>query len=85
MKQLKFDQARRNFTCGDLEIPLVVIGQGVTGLKITGVVYLRGFFGGRGEKWWCDLVCVERLGLMNGLMLVPLIFFFLRMVSMVLV
>ena len=62
----------------------MVIGRGVTGLKKTGVVYLRDFFGGRGEKWWCDFVCVERLELMNGLMLVPLIFFS-RMVSMVLV
>ena len=62
----------------------MVIGRGVTGLKKTGVVYLRDFLGGKGEKWWCDFVCVERLGLMNGLMLVPLIFFS-RMVSMVLV
>ena len=32
VKHLRVDQTVRNFTCGDLEIPLVVIGQGVTGL-----------------------------------------------------
>ena len=51
----------------------MVIGLGVTGLKKTGVVYLLGFLGGRGgEEWWCDFVCVERLGLMIRLMLVLL-------------
>ena len=48
MKQLKLDQAIRKLTFGGLEIPLVVIGLGVTGLKKTGVVYLRGFWGERG-------------------------------------
>ena len=66
MKQLKLDQAIRNLTFGDLEIPLVVIGLGVTGLKKTGVVYLLSLFEGRGQKWWCDFFCVKRLGLMIG-------------------
>ena len=48
MKQLKLDQAIRKLTFGGLEIPLVVIGLGVTGLKKTGVVYLLGFWGERG-------------------------------------
>ena len=69
MKQLRLDQAIRNISCGNLEILLVVIGLGVTELKKTGVVNLPGSFRGRGEKWWCDFVCVERLGLMIGLML----------------
>ena len=43
MKQLKLDQAIRKLTFGGLEIPLVVIGLGVTG-----VVYLLGFCGERG-------------------------------------
>ena len=58
MKQLRLDQAIRNITCGNLEILLVVTGVGVTELKKTGVVNLPGFFRGRGEKWWCDFVCV---------------------------
>ena len=48
MKQLKLDQATRNLTFGDLEILLLVIGLAVTGLKKTGVVYILGFFGGKG-------------------------------------
>ena len=49
MKQLKLDQAVRNLTFGYLEIPLVVIRLGVTGLKKTGIVYILGFWeeGGR--------------------------------------
>ena len=53
MKQLKLDQAIRNLTCGDLEIPLVIIGLRVTGLKKTGFVYLLDLFGeggGEGER-----------------------------------
>ena len=49
VKQLKLDQATRNFTFGDLEILLLVIGLAVTGLKKTGVVYILGFFGGKGR------------------------------------
>ena len=77
MKQLKLDQAIRKLTFGGLEIPLVV-----TGLGVTGVVYLLGFWGergGGGKEWQCDFVCVERLGLMIGLMLV-LLFSFPRVV-----
>ena len=49
-KQLRLDQAIRNLTFGDLEIPLVVTGVGVTGLKKTGVMYLLGLFEGRGRS-----------------------------------
>ena len=45
MDQLRLDQAIRNLTCGDLEISLVVIGLGGTGLKKTGIMYLLGFLG----------------------------------------
>ena len=48
MKQLRLDEAIRNLTFSDLEIPLVLTGLGVTGLKKTEVVYLLGFFFGRG-------------------------------------
>ena len=41
-----------------LEIPLVVIRLGVTGLKKTGLVYLLDLFGRMGEEEWCDLVSV---------------------------
>ena len=78
MKQLRLDEAIGNLTFSDLEILVVVTGLGVTGLKKTEVVYLLGFFfwkGGEGEKWWCDFVGVERLGLMVGLILVLLISF----------
>ena len=74
MKQLKLDQAIRNLTFGDLEIPLVVIGLGVTGLKKTRIVYLLGILGERGEKWWCDFVCGAPW-LMIGPLLVLLISF----------
>ena len=37
-------------TFGDLEIPLVVVGLGVTGLKKTGVAYLLGFLGEGGRS-----------------------------------
>ena len=46
-KQLRLGQALRNLTCGDLEISLVVIGQGVTRLKKTGFVYFLDLFEGR--------------------------------------
>ena len=46
-KWLRFDQTIRNLTSGDLEIPLVVIRLGVTGLKKTRVVYLLDLFEGR--------------------------------------
>ena len=49
MRQLRLDQAIRNLTCGDLEIPLVVIGLGVTGLKEAGFVYLLDLFGDGGR------------------------------------
>ena len=51
----------------------MVIGLEVTGLKKTGVVSLLGLLGARREKLWCSFVCVERLGLMIGIMLVLLI------------
>ena len=51
MKQLKLDQAIRNLTCGDLEISLVVIGQGVTRLKKSGFVYFLDLVEGRVGEW----------------------------------
>ena len=48
----------------------MVIELGVTGLKKTGFLYFLGFLGEMWEKWWCDFVCVERFGLMIGLLLV---------------
>ena len=49
VRQLRLDQAIRNLTCGDLEIPLVVIGLGVTGLREMVFVYLLDLFG-EGEE-----------------------------------
>ena len=40
----------RNFNCGDLEISLVVIRLGVTGLKKTGLVNHLDLFEGMGER-----------------------------------
>ena len=63
MKQLRLHQTLRNLTCGDLEIPLVVIGLEVTGLKKTGFMYLLGLFRGRGGRSGgvtsCVCVCVS--------------------------
>ena len=50
MRQLRLNQAIRNLTCGDLEISLVVIGLGVTGLREAGLVYLLDLFGEGGER-----------------------------------
>ena len=50
MKQLRLDEAIGNLTFSDLEILVVVTGLGVTGLKKTEVVYLLGFFFGRGGR-----------------------------------
>ena len=61
MKQLRLNQTIRNLNCHDIEIPLVMTGLGVTGLKITGFAYLLDLCGGRGEKGWCDFVYVECL------------------------
>ena len=58
---LRFDQTIRNFTSGDLGIPLVVSRRGVTGLKKTRVVYLLDLLERRGENGQCDLVHAERL------------------------
>ena len=58
---LRFDQTIRNFTSGDLGIPLVVSRRGVTGLKKTRVVYLLDLLERRRENGQCDLVHVERL------------------------
>ena len=71
MKQLKLDQAVRNLTFCDLEIPLVVIVLELTGLKRQESCISRVFWGKGGEV----VVCVERLGLIIGLMLVLLISF----------
>ena len=63
MKHLRYHQTKRNLTCGDLEIPLVVIGLGVTGLKKTGFVYFLDLFGERGWRRGGVISCVERLRL----------------------
>ena len=44
------DQTIRNLTCGDLQISLMVIRLGVTGLKKTTIVYLLDLLGGRGRR-----------------------------------
>ena len=48
-------------------ILLVVMRLGVSGLKNFMLVYTQGLFEERGEKGWCDLVCVECLWVMIGL------------------
>ena len=50
MKQLRLEQAIRNLTCDDLEIPLVLIGLGVTALKKTESCTSWGFLGERGRS-----------------------------------
>ena len=45
VKQLRLDQTI-NLTCGDLEIPFVVIRLGVIGLKKTRLMYLLDLFEG---------------------------------------
>ena len=49
VKWLRLDQTIRNLICEDIGMPLVVIRQGVTGLKKTGFVYLLHLPGGREE------------------------------------
>ena len=55
-KWLRFDQTARNLTSSILQIPLVVIQPGVTGLEKTrsciSQTYLR-----EGKKGQCDLMC----------------------------
>ena len=58
---MRLDQTIRNLICGYLEIALVVIRLGVTGLKKTWLVYLLDLFGEREEEGLCDIVCVKRL------------------------
>ena len=48
VKHLRHNQTKRNLTCGDLEISLVVIGLGVTGPKKTRFLYFLDLFRGRG-------------------------------------
>ena len=48
--QLKLDEVIRNLTCSDLEIPLLVIGLGITELKKTRFVYLLDIFLGKGGE-----------------------------------
>ena len=47
---MRLDQTITNLTSGDVEISLVVIRLGVTGLKKTGFVYLLDLLGRRGRK-----------------------------------
>ena len=56
-KWLRLDHTIINLACGDVEISVVVIQLGVTGLKKTWFMYLVDLFGGRWEKEWCGLVC----------------------------
>ena len=50
----------RDLACDGLEIPLVVIRLGVSGLKKTRVICLLDLLGEL-EKGWRDLLCVEHL------------------------
>ena len=58
---MKLDQIIKNLTCGDLEIPLVMIGLEVTRLKKIGLCTSLICLGEGRDKGWCDFVCVERL------------------------
>ena len=49
-KWLRVDQTIRDLTCGDLEIPLLVIRLGVTGPKNSEFVWLLDLLEGRGKK-----------------------------------
>ena len=60
----------RNSACGDWT------GSNRTEHPGGKVVYILGEREERGEEWWCDFVCVERLGLMIGLLNVGFIDFF---------
>ena len=56
VSQLRLDQSIRNLTCGDLEIPVVVIRLGVNDLRKTTLVYLLYLFEERvedrfGQNW----------------------------------
>ena len=61
-KWLRVDQTIRDLTCGDLEIPLLVIRLGVTGPKNSEFVWLLDLLERRGKKGWGggDLVYVKR-------------------------
>ena len=56
-KQLRLDQTIKNLTCGDLQIPLVVIQLQVTALKKIKFVYLLDLFGGRKKRVVSISVC----------------------------
>ena len=59
-KWLRVDRTIRDLTCGDLEIPLLVIRLGVTEPKNSEFVWLIDLLEGRGKKGGGDLVYVER-------------------------
>ena len=61
-KWLRVDRTIRDLTCGDLEIPLLVIRLGVTGPKNSEFVWLLDLLERRGKKGWGggDLVYVKR-------------------------
>ena len=61
----------------------MVIRLGAIGLKKIGLVYLLDLFGGMGEEGWCDLVSVNPLNMIR--LIVVLLIYFSRIVSMVLV
>ena len=60
-KWFRSSRSIRDPTCGDLEILLVLIQLGVTGLKKVEFVFFLHLLGGRGKKGRCALVYVERL------------------------
>ena len=47
---MRLDQTIKILNCGDLEIPLVAIRLGVTGLKKTGLVYFLDLFRGKERR-----------------------------------
>ena len=61
----------------------MVIRLGAIGLKKIGLVYLLDLFGGMVEEGWCDLVSVNPLNMIR--LIVVLLIYFSRIVSMVLV
>ena len=60
-KQLRSNRSIRDPTCGDLEILLVLIQLGVTGLKKVEFVFFLQLLRGRGKKGRCALVYLRKV------------------------